>query len=168
MPKLNQPEIIKMPHQKMAVVYTRGDPNETFPKVMPALYGSAYTLKFDLKKQGIQYKVGKLRGRWPDAHLLPKVQWTGIIGIQVPDDTASLPQKHPETEVKLETWEYGTVVQILHVGPYSEERPTVERLHKFISDSGYVVTGPHEEEYLTSPSAKVIKTIIRYPVRKAV
>jgi hypothetical protein len=44
--------------------------------------------------------------------------------------------------------------------------PTVERLHKFIADSGYEVTGVHEEEYLTKPDAKVVKTIIRYEVRK--
>jgi len=72
----------------------------------------------------------------------------------------------PNVEVKIETWEYGTVAQILHLGPYDQEYPTVERLHKFIADSGYELAGPHEEEYLTSPDAKVQKTIIRYPIRK--
>jgi len=84
----------------------------------------------------------------------------------VPDGTSSLPQKSPETQVRLETWEYGTVAQVLHVGPYSEEMPTVQRLHAFIQESGYEIAGAHEEEYLTSPKAKVQKTLIRYPVRK--
>jgi len=72
----------------------------------------------------------------------------------------------PGTEVKIETWEYGTVAQILHLGPYDEEGPTVERLHKFIEDNGYGIAGMHEEEYLTTPDAKVIKTIIRYSIKR--
>lgn len=50
------------------------------------------------------------------------------------------------------------------IGPYSEEEPNVEKLRKFIADSGYEIAGTHGEEYLTRPTAKVIKTIIRHPV----
>ncbi|MBM2850090.1 MAG: hypothetical protein HW418_3032, partial [Anaerolineales bacterium] len=56
--------------------------------------------------------------------------------------------------------------EILHIGPYSEEGPTIQRLHEFIAASGYEIAGVHEEEYLTTPKAKVQKTIIRYPVKK--
>jgi len=93
-------------------------------------------------------------------------EWTHIIGLPIPKDTTSLPQKVPGIEVKIETWEDGTVAQILHLGAYDQAGPTVERLHKFIEESGYQIAGMHEEEYLTSPDAKVIKTIIRYQVRK--
>jgi hypothetical protein len=89
-----------------------------------------------------------------------------IIGLPVPSDTTSLPQKVASIEVKLETWDYGTVAQILHLGAYDQEDVTVEHLHKFIEESGYEVAGLHEEEYLTSPDAKIVKTIIRYPVKK--
>jgi len=58
------------------------------------------------------------------------------------------------------------VAQILHIGPYSEEIATVERLHKSIADSGYEIAGVHEEEYLTRPEAKIQKTIIRYPIKR--
>jgi len=58
------------------------------------------------------------------------------------------------------------VAQILHIGPYSEETATVERLHKFIAENGYKIAGIHEEEYLTKPEAKVQRTIIRYPIKK--
>jgi hypothetical protein len=85
----------------------------------------------------------------------------------VPDDTASLPQKEPGIEVKLETWEYGTVAQILHLGPYDQETETIKRLHEFITANGYEIVGPHEEEYLTRPDAKVIKTLIRYQVSRS-
>ncbi len=160
-------EIVRMPPQKMAVVRGKGSPDKVFPEVTPALFGSVYTLKFDLKKQGKPtFKVTGLRARYPDALDTPKDQWTHIIALPVPDDTVLLPQKAPDVEVKLETWEYGTVAQIVHVGPYDQERPTIERLHKFIEDNGYEIAGLHEEEYLTRPDAKLAKTIIRYPVKK--
>ena len=156
-----------MPSQKMAVVTAQGAPDKVFPEVMPALYGSVYTLKFDLKKKGLPtFKVTGLCTRYPDAHLVPMDKWTHIIGLPIPEDTTSLPQKVAGTEVKVETWEYGTVAQILHLGAYDQEQPTIERLHQFIKDNGYEIAGILEEEYLTSPDAKVIKTIIRYPIKK--
>ena len=161
------PQIREIPPQKMAVVYGKGTPDKVFSEVMPALYGSVYTLKFDLKKKGLPtFKVSGLRARYPDAHLVPKEEWTHIIGLPVPEDTTSLPQKVLDIEVKLETWEYGTVAQILHLGPYDQEGHTVERLHRFLEENGYEIAGDHEEEYLTTPDAKVPKTIIRYVVRK--
>ncbi len=161
------PQILEMAAQKMAVVRGQGTPDEVFSKVMPALYGSVYTLKFDLKKKGLPtFKVTGLCARYPDAHLKPKEEWTHILGLPVPEDTTSLPQKLPDIKVKVEDWQYGTVAQILHLGPYDQEGPTIERLVKFIEESGYEIAGVHEEEYLTTPDAKVIKTLIRYPVRK--
>lgn len=160
------PEIVEMPARKMAVVTSKGDPNTTASEAMNALFGSVYTLKFDLKKQGKEsFKVCGLRARWPDAHLLPKDEWTAIWALPVPDDTRSLPQKSSEIEAKLETWEYGKVAQVLHLGPYDQEGPTIELLHRFIKENGFEIAGIHEEEYLTSPKAKVQKTIIRYQVK---
>ena len=154
--------------QLMAVITTKGDPNKVMKKAMPALYGSVYTLKFQLKKEGNEFKVGKLIGRWPDAHIVSKDEWTGIWGLPVPSGISELPQKSEEYLVRLETWEYGTVAEILHIGPYTEEGPTVKMLHKFIEENGYEIAGIHEEEYQTKPDSKVVKTIIRYPVRKRI
>jgi len=162
-----EPQILEMPPQKMAVVHGKGTPDKVFSELMPALYGSVYTLKFDLKKKGLPtFKVSGLRARYPDAHLIPKEEWTHIIALPIPEDTTSLTQKVPGIEVNIETWEYGTVAQILYVGSYAEEGPTVERLHKFIEENGYQLAGDHEEEYLTTPDAKTPKPIIRYQVRK--
>jgi len=161
------PQILEMPPQKMAVVYGKGSPDKVFTDLMPALYGSVYTLKFDLKKKGLPTcKDSGLRARYPDAHLIPKEEWTHIIGLPITEDTTSLPQKVPNIAVKIETWDYGTVGQILHLGAYDQEYATVELLHKFIEENGYEIAGDHEEEYLTTPDAKIIKTIIRYPMRK--
>ncbi len=168
-----EPRIVRRPRQKMAVVITQGDPAEALAQAMPALYGSVYRLKFGLKKAGKEtFKVGALFGRWPDAHLRPREQWTGIWGLAIPGRTRALPQLEPgagqpAAAVSIETWDYGpAVAEVLHIGPYSAEGPTIQRLHAFIAASGYAIAGLHEEEYLTSPRAKVQKTIIRYPVRK--
>lgn len=162
-----KPKIIEMPSQKMAVVSGKGAPDRVFSEVLSALYGAVYTLKFDLKKKGLPtFKVGKMCARYPDAHLVSKDDWTIIIGLPIPEDTVSLPQKVPGMEVKIETWEYGTVAQVLHLGAYDQENVTIEGLHQFIEQNGYQIAGVHEEEYLTTPDAKVPKTVIRYQVRK--
>src|SRR5919199_1669464 len=114
-----EPRIVEMPRQKMAVVYTQGDPNVVGPTVLPALYRAVYTLKFANKKKGDDFKVGPLRARWPNLPHVPKDQWHGIWGLPIPDDTTSLPQKVPGVDVRIEAWEYGTVAEILHRGPFS-------------------------------------------------
>ena len=161
------PVILEMPSQRMAVVRGRGSPDKVFAKIFPALFGSVYTLKFDLKKRGLEsFKVGCPRARYPDAHLCPQGEWLIIAGIPIPGNTTSLPQKEPGTEVKIETWEYGTVAQILHLGPYDQETETIGRLRQFITENGYKIAGPHEEEYQSKPDANVIKTLIRYRVNR--
>jgi hypothetical protein len=162
-----EPQIVELPSQKMAVVTGRGTPQEVFPKVMPALFGSVFTLKMSLKKAGKEtFTVTGLRGRYPDAEKVDKKDWTIILALPVPDDTIELFQKVPDVEVKLETWKYGPVAQVLYLGQYSEETETIQKLIKFIHDRGYEISGYHEEEYLSKPDAKVPKTIIRYEVRK--
>jgi len=166
-PGLKEPQILEMPPQKMAVVSGKGAPDEVFAALMPALYGSVYTLKFARKKQGLSpFKVTGLRARYPDAHLVPMTEWTHIIALPVPGDTDALPRKVAGTEVRLEEWAYGTVGQVLHIGAYDQVGPSIARLQQFIADSGYEVAGDHEEEYLTTPDAKIVKTLIRYPVQK--
>ena len=163
----NEPEILEMPAQKMAAIYAKGKPGEVFPRVLPVLYNSVLFFNFDRKKSGGgSFEIGGLRARYPDAHIAPMEEWTNVIGIPVPENTTSLPQKVGGAEVKIEKWEYGTVAQILHHGSYENEGNAVERLHRFIIDNGYEIIGVHEEEYLSSPDARVPKTIIRYRVKK--
>ncbi|MHB1001001.1 MAG: GyrI-like domain-containing protein [Armatimonadota bacterium] len=164
-----EPVIYEKPSQTMAVVVCKGNLNTTGEYVFPALFGAVYGLKMSMKKSGLgNFTVTGLRARWPDAHLVTKDEWTAIWALPIPDGTESLPKKVAEPDVKIEVWEYGTVAEILHIGPYTEEGPTVERLHKFIEESGYELSGAHEEEYLTSPKAKVQKTLIRYVVKRKI
>ncbi len=161
------PVILEMPSRKMAVVQGQRAPDKVFPQIFPALYGSVYTLQFSLKKQGLEtFKVSPPRARYPDAHLYPKGEWQIIVGIPVPENTTVLPQKEPGNKVKLETWKYGTVAQILHLGAYDQETENIKRLQQFIMEIGYEIAGPHEEEYLSRPDAKVMKTLIRYQIKK--
>jgi hypothetical protein len=161
-----EPKIIEIPSQMMAVVTTIGDPNAIAEAGMKALYGAVYKLKFSLKKLGVEYKVEPLRARWPDAHLVSKDKWTGNWAIPIPESTESLIQKVPAYPVRIEKWQYGNLAQILHLGPFATEGPTVARLHEFITDSGWKISGTHEEHYLTRMDAKEQRTLIRYPVIK--
>jgi hypothetical protein len=163
------PEIAEMPDETMAVVKVVGDPTDVVQKVFPALYGAVYPLKFALKKQGVEFKITPPRARWfggPEWATLPREEWRSEWAIAVPDGTTELLQKDPDTPVAIETWEYGTVAQVLYIGEYSEETATIEALHAFIAGQGYEIAGAHEEEYRSSPSAKEPKTVIRYQVRK--
>ena len=160
-----KPELTSVEPITVLTITSVGDPNKS-EKYMSALYGTAYGTKFKVyKPAGKEMKLGKLIGRWPDAHLKPKNQWTGIWGLPVPDFVAEadLLQKDPNLPVRVEVWKYKDVAQILHKGPYTDEGPTVQLLHNFIKESGYEIDGmSHEEVYLTSPDAKDQKTII-YP-----
>jgi hypothetical protein len=163
-----EPHLVRRAPQTMAVVRACGDPNEALPKVLPTLYGCVYRLKFGLKKAGqATFKVGPLVARWPISLDTPRERWVGHVGLAIPASTSSLEQGDSGLPVEIEVWEYGPqVAEIMHIGPYIAERPAIDRLLAFIARSGYEVAGMHEEEYLTSPNAKIQKTVIRYPVRK--
>lgn len=164
-----KPELTSVDLVTVLTLKSVGDPNKS-EKYFNALYGTAYATKFKVyKPQGKQMKLGKLMARWPDAHLKPKHEWTGVWALPVPDFVKQddLVQKDPIMKVSVEKWTYGDVAQILHKGSYADEGSTVTMLHDFIKSSGLKIDGDHEEVYLTSPDAKEQKTIIRYKVIKA-
>ena len=69
--------------------------------------------------------------------------------------------------VRFESFEEGKVAQIIHIGPFSEERPTVEKVHTFIEESGSQRRGKHHEIYLSDirrTAADNLRTIIRQPM----
>ena len=39
----------------------------------------------------------------------------------------------------------------MHVGPYSEEAPTIAAMHTFAESAGYKLVGKHHEIYLSDP-----------------
>jgi hypothetical protein len=64
-------------------------------------------------------------------------------------------------------WAEGPCAQLLHVGPYSAEGPSIARLHRAIADAGYRPRGRHHEIYLSDPrrcAPEKLRTIVRQPV----
>jgi hypothetical protein len=73
-------------------------------------------------------------------------------------------------EVRFERFTEGRSAQIMHVGPYAAERPTIERLHRFVEAEGYRLRGRHHEIYLGDPrraAPEKLRTIIRHPIEPA-
>ena len=71
--------------------------------------------------------------------------------------------------LRLERFEEGAAAQVLHVGPYATEAPTIRRLHEFIHEHGVTFDGHvqrHHEIYLSDPrrtAPERLRTIIRQP-----
>ena len=157
-----------MASQKMIVVTAQGDPNVVGSKTFKLLFKTYYKIPGVLKS----IKTAP-RARWAGDPRV-KSSWTGFYAMPVPDGIALLSSTDPETgyQIELATWEYGDVAEILHVGPYSEETPAIEKLHQFLKQQGYEIIGYHEEEYLKGPGMflkgdpKKYYTIIRYQIRK--
>ena len=65
----------------------------------------------------------------------------------------------------------GTCLQIMYIGAYDGEAPTLARLHNEIMPAqGLTWNGPHHEIYLGDPrrvAPEKLKTILRQPVRPA-
>ena len=166
---LKEPRIAKMPDQKMLVVTAQGDPNVVGSRAFKLLFKTYY--RIPNTPRAIAQAP---RARWV-GDMKVKSSWTGYYALAVPEATAQLPavEAEPGFRIELLTWAYGDVAEILHVGPYSEEPPTIEKLHRFLHEQGYRIIGEHEEEYLKGPGMffqgdpKGYYTIIRYRVAKA-
>jgi hypothetical protein len=159
--KLKEPQISIKPDQKMLVVESKGDPNTTAKEAFTKLFGAFFKLP--------GARMAAPRARWlGDLSHLAKEEWVGLFALPLPESVTSLPSEMEG--VRIEEWHYGEVAEILHIGAYSEETPTIEKLQAFIKDRGYALAGPHEEEYLKGPGMAANPsqywTIIRYHVKK--
>lgn len=169
---LLEPRIVTLPSQRVLVVEAKGDPNAMGSEAFGLLFKTYYKLKGVPKGP----KQPAPRARWPLSLNTPKEQWIGRYAMPVPDGIGSPPEQAAGAtglHAELKTWEYGQVAEILHVGPYGAEEPTIRKLLQFIKDSGYATTGEHEEEYLRGPGMfstggpATYLTIIRYRLKKA-
>jgi hypothetical protein len=159
--QLKDPQIRKMPDKvKMLVVEKKGDPTAVAGVAFSTLFSTFFSLP------GV--KMAPPRARWLNTLTDPRNEWVGLYALPLPESVTSL-QSQVEG-VEIEHWDYGEVAEILHVGAYSDEIPTIETLFNFIADKGYEIAGPHEEEYLRGPESGTdtskYMTIIRYQVRK--
>ena len=169
---LLEPRIVTLPAQRVLVVEAKGDPTV----VGSEAFGLLFKTYFKLKGVPKGPKQPAPRARWPLSLDTRREQWIGRYAMPVPDGVESLPEQAASPsglQAEVKTWEYGQVAEILHVGPYSAEEPTIRKLLQFIKDSGYATTGEHEEEYLKGPGKfsagdpEKYLTIIRYRLKKA-
>ena len=185
----SKPSIIDVPVLNTLTVDGAGDPNSpAFQEAVGSLYSVAYTLKFAYKKEkAVDYPVMALEGLWCAEDLAAfasgrRDEWKWTIFIVVPDvvtrkDVAEAiaavkkKAKFPRfPEVRFEKFAEGKAAQVMHIGPYAEEAPTIERLHRFIAGRGYRLRGRHHEIYFGDPrraAPEKLKTIIRQPVEPA-
>jgi hypothetical protein len=183
-----KPKLVDVPAHSFLMLDGAGDPESApaFHEAIQALYTVAYTLKFGLKKAGAgpDFSVMALEGLWwTDRGSVFNAQkrdtWKWTLMILQPDHITkkqvgtAICEAHDKKgmailgKVRFERFCEGPCAQIMHVGPYSDELPTIERLHAFIEKQGYRPAGKHHEIYMGDPrraKPEKLKTILRQPV----
>ncbi len=181
------PLLVKIKPAKYLAITGKGEPGgEVFTAKLGALYNMAFTIKMAQKFSGQDYKVCKLEGLWwgnknkPDFTGEPKSAWNWTLLIRTPDfitekhlkeAVAKLREKGKGaevSEVKLKKLNEGLCVQMLHLGPYDEERKTIALMLAFAEQAGLSCHGLHHEIYLSDPrrvAPQKLKTILRMLVQ---
>lgn len=188
--------VVDVPDRTYLMVDGHGDPNtsQAYSDALAALYPVAYTLKFASKRElGRDYVVPPLEGLWWADEMTAfteardKSQWSWTMMLLVPEwvdatvegseefvrdaieavRTKSAPARLDD--VRVETFAEGLCVQTLHIGPFDDEGPVLQRLHtEFIPSNDFEMTGKHHEIYLSDPRRSAperLRTILRQPVR---
>lgn len=177
-------EVVVPPLRFLMIDGDGGPDNAAYREAVESLFALAYGVKFAVKRQAsVDFRVMPLECLWwADDYSVfltgdrESWRWTAMI-MQPEPVTAELVEQVREQvaakkklpaldQVRFETFEEGRAAQILYVGPYADEGPTIQRLHQFIADRGGALTGKHHEIYLNDPSRTApekLKTILRQP-----
>lgn len=164
-----------------------GRPGGTlFQEAVSLLYGASFTMKF-MQPSDHPVRAARVRpleglyrvrgGRKFRLDARDKLCWTLLIpqprGVTQRLVEAAVTKlrdkKNPPglDRLRFEAFDEGLSIQTMHVGPYAEELPTIERLMLFARENGYRITGRHHEVYLGDPRAarpERLKTVLRYAV----
>ena len=187
-PSTMKVEIVEVPQMNFLMIDGKGDPNTSieYQEAVEALYSLAYALKFMVKKGdlAIDYGVLPLEGLWwmddmsqfsvekkddwkwtmmimQPAVVTPRLFYEAFEQVKKKKDSAGLPK------MRFESFSEGKVAQIMHIGPFTEEGPTIEKVHTFIEEQGCERRGKHHEIYLSDirkAAPEKWKTIIRQPM----
>lgn len=178
---------VDVPAMRFLMIDGEGDPNTSpsYVAAVEALFSVSYTAKFMVKKgaQQLDYAVMPLEGLWWSDDLSSfitrdKSQWKWTMMINQPDladdaviegaiDQVKRKKGLPALDLlRLERFAEGRCAQVLHIGPFDQEGPTIQRVHDFIGERS-ALAGKHHEIYLSdvrrADPAKW-KTIIRQPM----
>ena len=190
LPSAKQVVAVDVPAMSFLMIDGQGDPNtsQAYADAVEALFTVAYAIKFGIKKgpKGLDYGVMPLEGLWWADDMSDFIagnrsgwQWTmmimqpHIVTRAMADQAIAATRKKKKdlaalSQVRFEVYDEGSAAQIMHVGPFSDEGPVIERVHAFIEQSGRKLAGKHHEIYLSdirkADPAKW-KTVIRQPMR---
>jgi hypothetical protein len=191
-PPSKAPVLVEVPEFTYIMVDGRGHPGKApdFADKIGLLYGLAYTIKFGLKKDPrapYDFSVAPLSGFYcaddPSCYTDESRgdEWKWTLAIPVPDRVTPAvfekgrrelgEKKNPAhlDKAYLKKYREGLSAQIMHLGPYNKEAPTIQRLHAFFQEQGYDFAGPHHEIYVGDPRRTApakLKTVLRQPVRR--
>lgn len=180
---------LELAPRRCVMIDGEGAPGEAaFVPRLPGLYTTAWTLRFALKRREVVTKVGPLEGLWwttDEATYLDAIfreergSWRWILFIALPDEAddseieAALAAGRAKlsapfaASLRVDVFDEGRAAQLLHVGPYAAERPSIERLHAAVAAAGLRLRGRHHEIYLGNPQTSAperLRTILRQPV----
>jgi hypothetical protein len=181
--------IVKVPSMNFLMVEGIGDPNTSkeFVDSVQSLYSLAYTIKFSIKKENeINFGVMPLEALWwtDDPRKFRqdnKKIWKWTAMIMQPKlvtrnvfrgclEEVNKKKDFPTlSKIRFEKYNEGLSAQIMYIGPYADEGPTILKLHEFAGEKGYELNGKHHEIYFSDPSRtkpEKLKTIIRQPITK--
>jgi hypothetical protein len=184
--------LLEIPLRRYLMIDGTDEPGAPgFRDAIGTLYPVGYTLHFALKRRGIAAPVGALEGLyWIDQEkpITPaqfavsaerRAAWSWRLMLPLPDEATDadftsaidevFAKKRPPLleRLRCEGWEEGPAAQILHIGPYDAEAPTIQRLHRALADAGLRPRGRHHEIYIGDPNRTAperLKTLIRQPV----
>jgi len=188
-----EPVLVAVPELGYLMIDGHGAPEESatqptteFQQSFAAIFPVVYTIKFKLKREGCFMPILPLEALWftnEDFGFdmnVPQEQWGWRVLMAVSHEvtptvfdeaTAEVRRKKGDSEplgrLRFERWREGRCAQIMHIGPYADERPTIERLHAFIAAEGLHPRGAHHEIYLGDPrqtDPAKLKTVLRQPV----
>lgn len=187
-PSAAKVELVDVPKMNFLMVDGEGDPNtsQAFSNAIEALYPLSYTLKFMVKKgkRCVDYGVLPLEALWwaDDMSAFTtgnKDAWKWTLMIMQPEfitqkmveeATEEVERKKKPVSlplVRFEAFKEGKAAQIMHRGPFSEEGPTIGKVHSFIENAGSLRMGKHHEIYLSDirrAAPEKWKTIVRQPM----
>ncbi|MGB9928921.1 MAG: GyrI-like domain-containing protein [Methanosarcina sp.] len=186
--------LIEVPEMNFLMIDGKGDPNtsQDYQTAIEALFSVSYKVKFMSEKKNSQdYVVLPLEGLWwtenmENFSIEDKSDWNWTAMIRQPEfitpdlikeAVAEIEKKKnlpALSRIRFESLKEGLSAQIMHIGSYSQEKPTIEKLHNFIKEHGYGFDGNrpverHHEIYLSDSrrtTPEKLKTIIRQPIKK--
>jgi hypothetical protein len=188
-PSAKEVAVVDVPAMNFLMIDGAGDPNTSpaFQEATEALFAVSYGLKFMIKKGEwrVDYGVMPLEGLWwaddmaqfsveqkgdwqwtllmmQPEYVTPELFAEAVEQVKKKKNPAALPL------MRFEAYAEGQVAQIMHIGPFSAEGPTIAKVHDFIAANGGKLSGKHHEIYLSDirkAAPEKWKTVVRQPFR---